>query len=66
MIHHLFPGINQYYYPAIAPIVKETCKEYGVPYNVKVGVRGWADIGLYDLTGVASLADVWRSILHAL
>ncbi|CAM9289432.1 unnamed protein product [Chrysoparadoxa australica] len=30
--HHLFPGISQYHYPAIAEIIKETCKEYKVRY----------------------------------
>jgi len=33
-IHHLFPGVSQYHYPAIAPIVKEVCKKYKLPYNV--------------------------------
>jgi len=32
--HHLFPGISHVHYPAIAPIVEATCKEYGVVYNV--------------------------------
>jgi fatty acid desaturase len=32
-IHHLFPGVSQYHYPAIAPIVKEVCKKWRVPYN---------------------------------
>ncbi len=30
--HHLYPGVSQYYYPSIAPIVKQTCKEFGVRY----------------------------------
>ena len=30
--HHLFPGVLQTYYPAITPIVKETCAEFGVQY----------------------------------
>jgi len=33
-IHHLFPGISQYHYPAIAPIVLDVCKKYKVPFNV--------------------------------
>ena len=33
--HHLFPGISQYYYPEITPIVVQTCKEFGVPYHYK-------------------------------
>ena len=31
--HHLFPGISQYHYPALAPIVKKCCEEFGVRYN---------------------------------
>ena len=31
--HHLFPGVSQYHYPALAPIVMATCKEFGVPYR---------------------------------
>lgn len=30
--HHLFPQICHVHYPNIAPILKATCKEYGVPY----------------------------------
>lgn len=30
--HHLFPTICHVHYPAIAPIVKQTAEEYGVPY----------------------------------
>jgi len=32
-VHHLFPAVSQYYYPYIAPIVKDTCQEYGVQFN---------------------------------
>jgi len=32
-VHHLFPGISQYHYPAIAPIVKDVCKKYKLPFN---------------------------------
>jgi linoleoyl-CoA desaturase len=30
--HHLFPSICHVHYPAIAPIVKETAEEFGIPY----------------------------------
>jgi linoleoyl-CoA desaturase len=30
--HHLFPRINHKHYQALAPIVREVCQEYGVPY----------------------------------
>ncbi|OCK79026.1 hypothetical protein K432DRAFT_300734 [Lepidopterella palustris CBS 459.81] len=33
-VHHMFPHASQYYYPEIAGIVKDTCKEYGVRYNM--------------------------------
>jgi linoleoyl-CoA desaturase len=32
--HHLFPQICHIHYPKIAPIVRETILEYGLPYNV--------------------------------
>ncbi len=31
--HHLFPGICHVHYKRIAPIVKETAEEYGIPYQ---------------------------------
>ncbi len=32
--HHLFPKISHIHYPEIAKIVKNTCKEYNIRYNV--------------------------------
>ena len=32
-VHHLLPSVSQYHYPAIAPIVQQVCKEYGVKYT---------------------------------
>lgn len=31
--HHLFPLVSHVNYPAIAPIVEATCREYGIAYN---------------------------------
>jgi linoleoyl-CoA desaturase len=31
--HHLFPLICHVNYPAISPIVQETCREFGLPYT---------------------------------
>ena len=31
--HHLFPQICHLHYPAIAPLVEETCREFGVKYR---------------------------------
>jgi linoleoyl-CoA desaturase len=30
--HHLFPRISHVHYPQIAPIVRETAEEFGIPY----------------------------------
>ena len=38
VVHHLFPGVNQFYYPKIAPNILRTCAEYGNKYNAKVRV----------------------------
>lgn len=32
--HHLFPHICSIHYPKISPIVEQTAKEYGIPYNL--------------------------------
>lgn len=31
--HHLFPKVCSIHYPNISPIVEETAKEFGIPYN---------------------------------
>jgi hypothetical protein len=31
--HHLFPGVSQYHLPGISSIVKQTCKEFNLPYR---------------------------------
>ena len=31
-VHHVFPNVCHEFYPEIAPIVKETCAEFDVPY----------------------------------
>lgn len=30
--HHLFPNVSHVHYPAISKIIKETCREFNVPY----------------------------------
>ncbi|KAK4705223.1 hypothetical protein P7C70_g975, partial [Phenoliferia sp. Uapishka_3] len=42
-VHHLFPQVAQPYIPQIAPIVIQTCKEFGVKYNIKPTL--WQAIG---------------------
>jgi len=34
VVHHLFPTVSQSYLPTIAPIIVQTCKEYGVEYHL--------------------------------
>ncbi len=31
--HHLFPSVSHIHYPALSPIVEQTCREYGLRYN---------------------------------
>jgi linoleoyl-CoA desaturase len=31
--HHLFPVICHLNYPAMTPVVEQTCREFGVPYK---------------------------------
>lgn len=51
--HHLFPNVCHIHYPKIAPIVKQTAEEYGIPYHcnntfidaLKSHVRMLKDLG---------------------
>lgn len=33
VIHHLFPKVSHVHYPALAPIVQQTAREFGLPYH---------------------------------
>jgi cytochrome b involved in lipid metabolism len=33
-VHHLFPTVSQYHYPAITPIVMNIARKYGMEFNV--------------------------------
>ena len=33
--HHLFPDVCHIHYKKLSPIVAETAREYGIPYNTK-------------------------------
>jgi len=33
VVHHLFPCVSQYHYPAIGPIILQICKKWKVPFN---------------------------------
>lgn len=50
--HHLFPSMSIYLYPTIAPVVRATCAEFGLPYRDYRGF--WSALGqcagyLHDL-----------------
>ena len=32
-VHHLFPSIAPQHYPALAPLIMESCEKYGVKYQ---------------------------------
>lgn len=36
--HHLFPKVCHVHYPALAPIVRDACREFDVPYNTHASV----------------------------
>ena len=38
--HHLFPHICHVHYKDLAPIVKETAKEFGLPYRDETSFMG--------------------------
>jgi len=54
--HHLFPSVHNRHYPALSKIVRETAKEFNLPYNASdtfwVGLRKHAKLlyvmGRYD------------------
>jgi linoleoyl-CoA desaturase len=60
--HHLFQRICHVHYPEIAPIVQQTCAEYGIPYlnnetftsALVSHVRLLQQLGLYETLKMAS------------
>lgn len=46
--HHLFPSVSTWLYPEISPIVKQTCKEFNLPYfDYPNFVVAWIDMFRY-------------------
>jgi linoleoyl-CoA desaturase len=37
--HHLFPQVPHTAYPVIAPVVREVCRDFGVPHRVQPNLR---------------------------
>ena len=56
-VHHLFPCVSQYHYPALAPIVQRVAKKWGVRYNyvgsfwqaVKLHLQHLQQMGVEDV-----------------
>lgn len=50
--HHIFPRVSHHHYPKIAPVVRDFCKEKGIPYvhfdSVSANVRSCA-LHLWDM-----------------
>jgi fatty acid desaturase len=36
--HHLFPGVHYSHYPELAPIVREACVEFALPYHTSASI----------------------------
>jgi len=53
--HHLFPSLNHSHYPEVSQIVRDTCKEFNLPYN-DCG-SWWASLKSYQ-TMLASMATL--------
>lgn len=51
--HHLFPTMSIYLYPTIAPVVRQTCEEFGLPYRDYRGFWSalWGTMGYLHALG---------------
>ena len=47
--HHLFPHICHVHYRSIAPIVKATAQEYGLPYRAETSFAGAIQLHMHHL-----------------
>lgn len=50
--HHLFPGVHSYYLPLISPIVKQTAKEFGIPY-------------VHHESSKQAFQSVWKQVVYS-
>lgn len=58
--HHLFPSLNHAHYAEVSKIVRETCKEFDIPYNCE---SSWAAAmqGFYDFIKI--MAFIPRGVI---
>ncbi|BDA41024.1 Acyl-lipid (8-3)-desaturase [Coccomyxa sp. Obi] len=64
VVHHLFPNICHTHYPAIAPIVIDTCREFNVPYKIFPNFRSalWAHFAHLKEMGAAQLIPSFATV----
>lgn len=55
--HHLFPRICHVHYSALAPLVQQTCREFGLPYNCHPTLRAGVVAHFRWLRRMAAPAD---------
>lgn len=53
-VHHLFPQVDPWHYPALTKMVQETSTEFGIEYKLN---RGWSDNFRELMAYVKSLND---------
>ncbi|MCS6773911.1 MAG: acyl-CoA desaturase [Anaerolineae bacterium] len=58
--HHLFPHISHVHYPALAPIVRKTCEEFGIAYH---SYPRWRDALLAHLRTLRELGRSASAVL---
>ncbi|MCO4744888.1 MAG: fatty acid desaturase [Proteobacteria bacterium] len=54
VVHHLFPQVAPWHYPALAEIIEQTCRDHGVDYGTS---RNWLHAFQQLLDHVAGLND---------
>lgn len=60
--HHLFPGLNHEHLPTIAPVVRDTCDEFGVPYHA---FASWSAIASEFTQHLRNLGEEVATAPHA-
>ena len=70
--HHLFPRISHVHYPAVARVVEQTCREFGVPYRehrsfgagIASHYRWLRRLGMPVAAGAPAAASTAEPLLH--
>ena len=70
--HHLFPRISHVHYPAVARVVEQACREFGVPYRehrsfgagIASHYRWLRRLGMPVAAGAPAAASTAEPLLH--